>query len=144
MYTNAFYQDEYVRVGMVKDVNLSPFRKWSNNYDVVGFEKELVDKLLTEYLNVKYVIIPLKTLDERITAIQEDKVDIVVSSFSVTLERMLQVKFIEPYYYSSYPAFFTLEELAQELNEKAKAYNMDVVKTLDGQRLCVKKGYFIE
>lgn len=42
------------------------------------------------------------------------------------------MKFIEPFYFSSYPAFFALEELAEELNAKAKEYKKDVGKALAG------------
>eukprot|EP01026_Neomeris_dumetosa_P031916 TRINITY_DN252_c0_g1_i2.p1 TRINITY_DN252_c0_g1~~TRINITY_DN252_c0_g1_i2.p1 ORF type:complete len:453 (+),score=43.62 TRINITY_DN252_c0_g1_i2:158-1516(+) len=74
-------------------------------------------------------------LEERLTSLEENKVDIVVSRFSVTPERSDRVNFVRPYYYSSGAQVFVLPE------DKSQITSFD---QLAGFQACIELGYYAE
>jgi len=60
------------------------------------------------------------SLEDRITALENDEVDIVVGRFSVTQDRAQIVDFVRPYYFSSGAKLFSLpgdKELFTSFND---------------------------
>eukprot|EP01024_Parvocaulis_polyphysoides_P013685 TRINITY_DN15378_c0_g2_i4.p1 TRINITY_DN15378_c0_g2~~TRINITY_DN15378_c0_g2_i4.p1 ORF type:complete len:457 (-),score=34.87 TRINITY_DN15378_c0_g2_i4:643-2013(-) len=73
------------------------------------------------------------TLEERITALENDKVDIVVSRFSTLAERALRVDFVRPYYYSTGAQLFSLPGDRQLFSS---------FEDLLSQLVCMDLGYY--
>eukprot|EP01024_Parvocaulis_polyphysoides_P016743 TRINITY_DN17438_c0_g1_i12.p2 TRINITY_DN17438_c0_g1~~TRINITY_DN17438_c0_g1_i12.p2 ORF type:complete len:480 (+),score=37.25 TRINITY_DN17438_c0_g1_i12:107-1441(+) len=73
------------------------------------------------------------SLDERITSLENDVVDIVVSRFSVSPDRAERVNFVRPYYYSSGAQLFSLP------GDKNLFTSFD---NLIAQPVCLDLGYY--
>eukprot|EP01025_Chloroclados_australasicus_P026283 TRINITY_DN260_c0_g1_i3.p1 TRINITY_DN260_c0_g1~~TRINITY_DN260_c0_g1_i3.p1 ORF type:complete len:460 (-),score=53.15 TRINITY_DN260_c0_g1_i3:338-1717(-) len=79
-----------------------------NGWCKPSFECEIISALCHEVNAGDCSLTVFETLEQRIQSLQDDEVDIVVSRFSVSPERELEVDFVRPYYYSAGAQLFTL------------------------------------
>eukprot|EP01026_Neomeris_dumetosa_P082437 TRINITY_DN9419_c0_g1_i9.p1 TRINITY_DN9419_c0_g1~~TRINITY_DN9419_c0_g1_i9.p1 ORF type:complete len:479 (+),score=33.88 TRINITY_DN9419_c0_g1_i9:51-1439(+) len=75
-----------------------------------------------------------ESLEQRITALENNEVDIVISRFSVTPSRAEKVEFLSPYYYSSGAQLFTHPE------DKSAFPSFE---SLLSYPVCMELGYFV-
>eukprot|EP01024_Parvocaulis_polyphysoides_P003210 TRINITY_DN1088_c0_g1_i3.p1 TRINITY_DN1088_c0_g1~~TRINITY_DN1088_c0_g1_i3.p1 ORF type:complete len:486 (-),score=47.78 TRINITY_DN1088_c0_g1_i3:438-1871(-) len=75
-----------------------------------------------------------ESLEERLTALEKNQVDIVVSRFSVSPERAERVDFVRPFYYSSGALLFSAPE-----NKDAFVSYEDLIS----QSICMDVGYYV-
>lgn len=101
-------------------------------------------KLICEKLNMGCAFIPLDTLEQRIDYLKSDRIDVVASSLSATLDRMLSIRFVEPFYYSSPTMFFAKKRLAQRLSKTAKNQKGSLSKTFKKKVVCLTRGYHLQ
>lgn len=87
-----------VRVGVKADVMPWGFRERPGG-PVVGLEPDLAARL-AERIGVSLRLVPLES-SERIDALNQDRVDILIATFSDTAERRRQVTMVQPSYYAS-------------------------------------------
>ncbi len=87
-----------VRVGVKADVMPWGFRERVGG-PVVGLEPDLAARL-AERLGVGLVLVPLES-SERIDALNQGRVDVLIATFSDTPERRQQVTMVQPSYYAS-------------------------------------------
>lgn len=84
----------YIRIGA--GFSITPPVNFKQNGKRVGIDIELM-KMLTEKMNVKPKFIKLNNLEERLTMLEQRRIDMVVSTFSITPERELRIDFSSPY-----------------------------------------------
>lgn len=84
----------YIRIGVFSDA--MPFGYQNSIGDYEGFDVELAREF-GKKLNVEPIFVKLRTLDDRILFLEEDKVDIVFANFTITDEREEYVDFSIPY-----------------------------------------------
>jgi glutamate transport system substrate-binding protein len=101
----------------------------ANGADFQGFEPALAQSLCAA-LNSTCKLVGLETLEDRFTALEEDRVDATISFITVTPERAARVQLLAPYYYSSGSVVFLPPDA-----ETPKSW-----KDLKGKTLCVEKG----
>jgi polar amino acid transport system substrate-binding protein len=87
-----------VRIGVKADVLPWGFRERAGG-PVVGLEPDLAARL-AERIGVSLVLVPLES-SERIDALNQGRIDILIATFSDTPERRLQVTMVQPSYYAS-------------------------------------------
>lgn len=124
--------DEIKKRGSIVIGVKSDYRPWgftdeSGNLD--GMEIELA-RDIARRLNVKLVLVPALS-SNRISLLNEGKVDIILATFSVTEERKTQAAFIEPSYYAAMTAILT----------KAKS-GVGSEASLRGRKICAVAGNY--
>ena len=90
--------DDIIKKGTVQiavDPTSAPFGVTGTDGQPDGFDVD-VAKLVAKYLGVKLELVPV-TSQNRIPYLLTNRVDMVISLFSVTPERALQVSFSNPY-----------------------------------------------
>jgi polar amino acid transport system substrate-binding protein len=89
-------KSQTLRVGMTSEQ--APFNVTNRDGRIIGFDVDLAG-LLASSLNVQLEIVELP-FAELIPALEEGKVDLVMSGMTSTLQRNLRVPFVGPYYIS--------------------------------------------
>jgi len=91
---------EIIKAGKLRaaitDTETPPFMTRNRQNEYHGFELDLL-KLCAETMGVKLELVPVDSFDGLVTALTEDKADIAMSELSLTLPRILQVDFSQPY-----------------------------------------------
>jgi len=72
-----------------------------------SFECDIISYLCWKLGGSSCSLTIFDSLEERLTALENNEVDIVVSRFSVSPERSERVDFVRPYYYSSGALLFS-------------------------------------
>lgn len=96
-----------------------------------GFEIEFAKELCAR-MNADCETIVLDSLEQRITALENDEADIVIDSFSVTDERKARVDFVNPFYYTSGVGLF--------VNDTARLPG--AWDDIQDEIICIESGYF--
>eukprot|EP01025_Chloroclados_australasicus_P032969 TRINITY_DN3349_c1_g1_i3.p1 TRINITY_DN3349_c1_g1~~TRINITY_DN3349_c1_g1_i3.p1 ORF type:complete len:418 (-),score=20.09 TRINITY_DN3349_c1_g1_i3:245-1498(-) len=100
-----------------------------------SFECDIMTFLCNEINNNQPCLLKMfDSLDERVTSLETDKVDIVVSRFSVTPERAERVDFVRPYYLSSGAQLFVRPE------DKKVITSFDLLTSFS---ICMDTGYYV-
>ncbi len=115
-------------IGTVDSKTKKPVN-YVENGQKVGIDIELM-KLIAKELNVTLYRKYHPTLKERITFLEDDTVDLVISSFSVTQDRLKKIDFSLPYLITGVGAI-----MRKELEGKVKEFN-----DLDGYKIAVVNG----
>lgn len=91
-------------------------------------------KYVCEILNTTCTYVPVKSLDERLTAVADGKADFGISSITVTPKRAEIVDFVKPYYYSAGVSLYDAES------------GVDLAsggwEGLRGKTVCSEAGYY--
>lgn len=88
-----------------------PFNFVTDNENIIGYDVELADMLAQQMgREVKIILMPFSTLQN---ALQEKKVDTIISGFSFSEERTEKFTFIGPYTLSGKSLLVTQERLKQ-------------------------------
>lgn len=90
--------DKVIKAGVVRvgiDLFVHPFGMYDKDNKPEGYDVDVANEL-AKYLGVKLEIVPL-TSPGRITFLVADKVDVVISSFTRTVERAKTIDFTGPY-----------------------------------------------
>ncbi|MEW2121090.1 glutamate ABC transporter substrate-binding protein [Streptomyces sp. NPDC005474] len=98
--------------------------------ELEGFDIDLVHRIAQDILGdkdaVKFKAIPT---NQRISAIKDGRVDMIVRTMTITCDRLKDVSFSAPY-------FLTGQQVLAPKSSTIKGYD----KTLDGKRICSAKG----
>ncbi|GAB4815604.1 hypothetical protein N2152v2_008060 [Parachlorella kessleri] len=114
--------------------NSAPFYSMQANGSDTGFEVALRQSLCqSAKLDCKVVLLP--NLADRLTALTNGSVDFVVGSFSVTPDRMKEIDFVQPYYYSAGAALYAPDATHAQLAQGGW-------QGLRGKPVCVLEGYY--
>ncbi|MFE1796610.1 glutamate ABC transporter substrate-binding protein [Streptomyces sp. NPDC059517] len=103
----------------------------SDNAELEGFDIDLAHEIANKIVgdkpnNVRFRAIPT---DQRIPAIQDEKVDMVVRTMTINCKRLEQVAFSSPYF-----------ETGQQVLAPKKSDITGLDKSLAGKRICTAKG----
>lgn len=97
MFLSAFsFGSESLRIGV--DPNLKPFVYMDQSGDIAGFDVDIA-KAVCEEIKVECKFVPMEW-DGLIPALNSKKVDVLVTSMSITEQRERVVDFTRPYYKS--------------------------------------------
>eukprot|EP01023_Acetabularia_acetabulum_P060443 TRINITY_DN7266_c0_g1_i12.p1 TRINITY_DN7266_c0_g1~~TRINITY_DN7266_c0_g1_i12.p1 ORF type:complete len:482 (-),score=47.15 TRINITY_DN7266_c0_g1_i12:417-1796(-) len=100
-----------------------------------SFECDIISYLCWEVNNENPCQLTiLESLEERLTALENDQVDIVVSQFNVSPERGERVDFVRPYYYGAGAQLFTLPKDQQAYSD---------LNDLTPFPVCMDTGYYV-
>lgn len=117
----------YIRIGVAADEYLAGYLNASG--DEEGFDIDLANALATSLFGTpkaaRFVVL---TADQRIPALQEDKVDLVIDTMTITCDRLQKVGFSAVYF-----------EAAQQLLVPTGSPYTDISK-LKGQKVCAQTG----
>jgi len=117
-----------LRVGMTG--NQPPFNMTTQEGDIIGFEVDLAERIAGAMgVSLKTVTMPFSEL---LPALENGRVDMVLSSLTITPERNLKVAFVGPYFISGKSVLTKIRTLA-EADGAAELNSPDV-------RLVVLKG----
>jgi ABC-type amino acid transport substrate-binding protein len=109
-----------LRVGM--SANQPPFTMKAKDGSIIGYEADLAT-ILAEALGVKLQLVPIP-FPELLNALEEEKVDVVMSGMTITLKRNMRVAFAGPYLLSGKSILtksvsFTEADESEDLNENS-------------------------
>jgi ABC-type amino acid transport substrate-binding protein len=113
-----------LRVGM--SGNQPPMTMTNRDGGLMGFDVDLA-KALADAMKVKLQLVPMP-FGELMTALEEDKVDIVMSGLSITPERTELVSFVGPYMMSG-KSILTKDSVLAKI-ESGKDFNRKELKLL--------------
>lgn len=100
-----------------------------------GFDVEIA-RLLADSLDVELNIVEV-TSDERIPALETDKVDVVIGNFTRTLSRAQKVMFTDPYIVAGY-MMLARSDSGYSVPEDAATARIAVVKGSSADTLCME------
>lgn len=126
-----FEEGLQLKVG-VRSVSNPPLRDCDTDGNCDGFDPDMA-KDICEVLKADCEFVLLETLEDRLSFLEDDKVDFVMDSFSVTDERKERIDFVNPFYYATGAALFTNRPLDLE----------DAWDDIEGRKVCILKGYFV-
>jgi len=95
---------------------MPPLNMTTKNGEIIGLEVDLV-KMIAKAMGVKYRMEPMPFPD-LLPALQEGKVDMILSGMTITPDRNLKVAFVGPYFISG-KAFMTKIKTIAEADEAA-------------------------
>lgn len=111
-----------LRVGMT--ASQPPFTMKANDGSVIGYEADLAN-LLAASMNVKLTIVEMP-FAELLNALEAEKVDVVMSGMTMTMERNMRVAFAGPYLLSG--KSILTKSLALSATEDASDINSQTIK----------------
>jgi len=108
--------------------NMTPMTRQLENGDVVGLDIDLAT-VMAAALKVKLTI-KVMPLDQLATAVQEGKVDVVLSNYTMTPERNTKVAFVGPYLTSGKCLITKMPDLANAKKDELadKSNNLVVIE----------------
>jgi polar amino acid transport system substrate-binding protein len=125
--TEAIKKNRKLVVGV--DQNTPGFANRDENGDIVGFEidmvRDIAQRLLGDPNAVQLVALPTA---DRLTAVQDGRVDMTVSLVTATCERQQQVRFSQVYF------------TARQTLLVSNASGIEQLDAVKGKRICATKG----
>lgn len=94
---NEILKTDVIRIGI--NENTPPFSKLDSNGQLVGFEIEVAKEIvknLSSNMQIDFIHIDKS---DRISALEDNRVDLIISALSVNKERNMRIDFSTPYFF---------------------------------------------